>query len=247
MKFNLYCTDLDAVVWNNQNRFTPLNGTTHVWLIKTKLSTGQLYLPDVMSEEEKLRMNKFRKEDDRLRFLFAHTYKRILISKYLNKNPEQLEFSTVENNKPVLVNENLKFNFSHSADNILFAFNQNTNVGCDTEAIRANFNYHDFMQRYYSKNEIKAISEAGHDDLKRCLFFKFWSRKEAWLKTTGLGVFDDLRTVDTAFEQNLLHISHDLPVSDCRHFYCVSFQEEQSFCSVTLNNKQSDMMFFKIV
>lgn len=249
MNFTLHCSDIDSIQWKSDAKFLPLQNNLHVWLIETKADNAvHSRLQNVLTRDEHVRMNRYRMPDDRLRFLFAHGYKRLLLGKYLNVQPEKITFDLEENNKPFVAGKEIPihFNFSHSQDKVLFVFHQKEFVGCDAEWIRGRFDYIGFMDHHYSEEEANAISKSDGEKNQRELFFKFWSRKEAWLKTTGLGVFSNLQSVNTAYRKNL--INSDTPTLTKFHkdFYMQSFLAGDCYCSVCINGLNAETVFYKI-
>ena len=59
-------------------------------------------------------------------------------------------------------------------------------VGCDVEKIgQLKMN---IAMRYFCKEEYGAIKEAGSDEEKTDLFFRYWVLKESFMKATGKGM-----------------------------------------------------------
>ena len=93
--------------------------------------------------------------------------------------------------KPRLADEWLsrpiEFNLAHSAGVGLCAVAIGHRVGVDLEQIRPNPSCMEIAQRFFAPAEVAALSRLTGDDLIRA-FYRCWTRKEAYLKATGLGL-----------------------------------------------------------
>lgn len=173
-----------------------LNGQTIIALYKIyDLENVPVHITTYLSSLEKERMLRYRKADDRCRFVYAHVLKRVLLAAILKSSPFDLEFEFTSTNKPLLLNSTLHFNLSHSFDTVAIAVNRRDVVGVDVEQVRESFDYHDFIKKNYHADEI-AIIEQDKDGFAHEHFFKYWSRKESLLKATGLGVFSGLNLLN---------------------------------------------------
>ncbi|MBK8847623.1 MAG: 4'-phosphopantetheinyl transferase superfamily protein [Bacteroidetes bacterium] len=173
-----------------------IEGKTALAIFKIKdLQLVPENLTGHLSNNEKERMLRFRKVEDRSRFVYAHNLKRLLLASVLNLSPADLQFDFTPNNKPLLLNAKLHFNLSHSHDTVCVAINSHQEVGIDVEQVRESFDFTDFIQKNYHVDEIEIIEqEKAPFSIEQ--FFKFWSRKESLLKATGLGVFSGLNLLN---------------------------------------------------
>jgi 4'-phosphopantetheinyl transferase len=164
----------------------------HVWhaaLDREEKVLGRL--ESRLSQEEKARADRFHFVNDRNRFVAARGLLRELLGKYLHQAPAGLEFSYGEHGKPSLSGGNassgLCFNLSHSAGLVVYAIAKERNLGIDVEHIRPESAGEDIAKRYFSAREVSDLQtlppEARVDG-----FFNCWTRKEAYLKATGMGL-----------------------------------------------------------
>lgn len=85
--------------------------------------------------------------------------------------------------------EEAVFNFSHSGTCVMCAVctdGRKVRVGCDVEKkgqLRMNV-----ARRYFCREEYESIQEAGSDEEKTDLFFRYWVLKESFMKATGKGM-----------------------------------------------------------
>jgi 4'-phosphopantetheinyl transferase len=143
---------------------------------------------EILSEDEKRKAAKFRFEKDRDTSIIARGSLRFLLGKYLNMPPKAISFSYGEFGKPkVETVQNLKFNVSHSKDFIVIGFVKNYDIGIDVEFIKKDFDVMEIVDNYFSKHEIKFINNI-HTALQTEVFFRGWTRKEAFIKAKAKGL-----------------------------------------------------------
>ncbi len=91
----------------------------------------------------------------------------------------------------------LNFNLSHSHELALYAFTYSRQVGIDIEYMRANVEYEELAQRFFSPDE-NAILHALPEAFKQEAFFNCWTRKEAYIKARGKGLSIPLESFDVS-------------------------------------------------
>ena len=182
--------------------FDLLSNEVHVWRTKLDLPLEtRALLYDLLSDQEKNRANRMHFDRDRNSFLASHGVLRCLLAKYSGLEAKEIRFGTSHNNKPYLVNDSdrrgLTFNISHSGAFGLYAIGQNREVGVDIEQIRHDFQFEQIVNRFFNKNEIQTINLLPESQ-RHELFFKYWTRKEAFIKSTGEGVLQPLDSFDVS-------------------------------------------------
>jgi 4'-phosphopantetheinyl transferase len=164
----------------------------HVWhaaLDREEKVLGRL--ESRLSQEEKARADRFHFVNDRNRFVAARGLLRELLGKYLHQAPTGLEFSYGEHGKPSLSGGNassgLCFNLSHSAGLVVYAIAKERNLGIDVEHVRPESAGEDIAKRYFSAREVSDLRTLPPEARVEG-FFHCWTRKEAYLKATGMGL-----------------------------------------------------------
>jgi 4'-phosphopantetheinyl transferase len=164
----------------------------HVWhasLDREEKVLGRL--ESRLSQEEKARADRFHFVNDRNRFVAARGLLRELLGKYLHQAPAGLEFSYGEHGKPSLSGGNtssgLCFNLSHSAGLVVYAIAKERNLGIDVEHVRPESAGEDIARRYFSAREVSDLQTLP-PEVRVEGFFHCWTRKEAYLKATGMGL-----------------------------------------------------------
>ena len=164
----------------------------HVWQAALDANGQNLgQLESTLSPEEKARADRFHFAKDRNRFLVARGLLRKLLGRYLHQAPADLEFSYEEYGKPFLSGRDapsaLCFNLSHSSGLIVYAFAKGRNLGIDVEHVHPESAGEDIAKRYFSAREVSDL-QALPPEARVEGFFHCWTRKEAYLKATGMGL-----------------------------------------------------------
>lgn len=171
----------------------------HVWRAPLDLSKPPPEnLLGTLSADELSRASRFRFEKDQRRFIGARGILRQILGAYLQKPPHSLQFHYSNNGKPVLAtNDTLQFNLSHSDNMVLYAITHNRNIGIDLERIREDIEIEQIASRFFSEAEIVSMQQLT-ESKRNELFFQYWTRKEALIKATGVGLLFPIETFDVS-------------------------------------------------
>ena len=117
---------------------------------------------------------------------------RAILASYLDCDPRTLRFVVAPGGKPHLEadggREPLSFNLSHSRGRALVAVAPRGEVGVDVERFRRDLPIERLAARFFSPREIAALRSTT-EALRHAAFFACWTRKEAFVKATGAGIF----------------------------------------------------------
>lgn len=143
----------------------------------------------LLSPEEKSRAARFHQQKDQTRFKVGRGMLRKILSYYTACPPDEIEFMKGINGKPYIRQPiPLEFNLSYSYNYILVGIASEA-IGIDVEYVNPQFDYDLLLDACFMRAEIQVITGS---DQPRQQFFKFWTRKEALLKATALGLGDYL-------------------------------------------------------
>ncbi len=186
----------------------------------------------LLSPSELRKSSKFRFPKDRLVFLSGRGMLRKLCSEMLKVPADTLIIKEGQYGKPYLegYEKKMPFNISNSGNMISIAFEfSEHDVGVDIEVIDKTFVYWEMAGYYFSKKECDMVF--SHRD-----FYRFWTMKEALLKVTGVGLVDDLNTVDLSGKMNRVPIQDErlLPFKD-KAFTIYTFDNEQIAFSIAVS------------
>lgn len=101
-----------------------------------------------------------------------------------NKPRISLDYRYGEAGKPYFKDLPYYFNLSHSGNYVLCALSD-VEIGADIQQ-HCGKNVEKLAQRFFSEHETVALEQAGEEREK--LFYKLWTRKEAYGKLTGKGI-----------------------------------------------------------
>lgn len=165
-------------------------GCVHVWQVTCN---GQAE-PDpsvssVISDAERERIRNIKIPEVRRLRLRAAAVRRILIGSYLNMRPGLVQLETGRFGKPYVVSGTspLKFNSSHSDNKVMLAFARDMEIGIDIERISHVSDAEGIAQTCYTPNENAELLKLEGDEKQR-MFFRIWTRKEAFIKGVGAGL-----------------------------------------------------------
>jgi 4'-phosphopantetheinyl transferase len=168
----------------------------HLW--RYALSQGNRLLSAVnLSPDELLNLSGFRRESDRLMRIAAWQMMRFVLSRYLRLHPEFVGFGRSADGRPYLSPKaEIDFNLSHTADAVLLAVSRRRRVGVDIETCANAFRFDcDLIEAAFSVEEQRALE--GISNAERPFWaLQWWTRKEAVLKTIGIGLGFPARRVE---------------------------------------------------
>lgn len=170
----------------------PDPGEIHLWQWTLDVSAAELdFCRSVLNREELQRADRFFREIHRSRFAVGRGCLRMLLARYLNTDPDAIEFNYNDQGKPSVHfgsrEGSCAFNLSHSGDRALFAIAGFPTVGVDIEACRESRDLIPIARRFFSvaeQAELLALPEEYH----QAAFYQCWSSKEALLKAWGTGL-----------------------------------------------------------
>ncbi len=155
----------------------------------------------LLSDAEQGRAARFALHRDRGRFVVARSRLRRLLADRLYVQPESVELVYGERGKPALArrfaNSGLRFNVSHCNDVAVYAFSTGREIGVDVEAVRRIGDAADIAARFFSPRENQAYLALGPRD-RPLGFFNCWTRKEAFIKALGDGLYHPLDRFDVS-------------------------------------------------
>jgi 4'-phosphopantetheinyl transferase len=187
--------------WRRPSRLPALSpGAAQVWSVALDLfHTDAKRLEAVLCAEERRRAARYRRDQDRIRFIAARATLRCLLAAHLGAEPRALAFAYGANGKPALIptlldigpGGRLAFNLSHSGDLAVIALAHDREVGVDVERLRPLSSAQRIAERLWSSGEAAALGTLDEDE-RLTAFFATWTRKEAVVKALGEGITDRL-------------------------------------------------------
>ncbi len=138
------------------------------------------------------RAQRYRREEDRHRFMHSRVILRILCGRYTKQTPDSIRFLIGTNKKPEIKDvPDLHFNVSHAGQWVLVAMSR-ASVGVDIENAGTDFPFQDIVSHSFSAEEQTYLENSANI---RAAFYRLWTRKEALLKATAKGIDDDFQRI----------------------------------------------------
>ncbi len=174
-----------------------------VWRSRVDLTAMQrLAMQQCLSTIEIERANRYRVVTRREEFIVARGLLRTILARLMHIDPREIEFTYGDKGKPSLASPDIgraiSFNVSHSYGMILIAMTMEKAVGVDVEQVRDSKDFRRIAERFFSPAECQALAVVPMDDQQQA-FYNCWTRKEAFLKASGLGITTALDSFDVAF------------------------------------------------
>ena len=155
----------------------------------------------LLSDAERQRAGRLARDRDRRRFIVARSRLRQLLGERLGVRPQAVELIYGERGKPALARRfagsDLRFNVSHCDDVAVYAFSRGREIGIDVEALRSVRDADDIAAHFFSRRENEAYLSLDPGD-KPLGFFNCWTRKEAFIKALGDGLYHPLDGFDVS-------------------------------------------------
>jgi len=173
------------------------SASVDLWTLE--LSASQLEVAgaaSMLSRQERSRAARYRRTEDRRRFVVAHGLVRIVLGLYLAIAPDELVFTEGPRGKPTVSDppRPLSYSLSHSGRRALLAVSDGAEVGVDVECA-SGFRFPDaalLAARSLAAEELEALARVRPNGRPRAVL-QAWTRKEAALKARGDGLRADLR------------------------------------------------------
>jgi 4'-phosphopantetheinyl transferase len=186
----------------------------HVW--QADLNSFHGFPEDIsdhLSPYEIERANNLKFKIDQEHFILRHYLLRLILSKYYNCQPREIRFKYNSFKKPFVESKRsneIKFNMSSSDDFIIIGLCRNKDIGIDIEKVRQTDNFELIALDNFSNPELEYLNNESD---KTTAFFNIWTRKEAFIKAVGTGIYFPLKSFSVDIDasgnsENLKILNH---------------------------------------
>lgn len=184
------------------DKLTLSDNDVHVWRAALdQPNPWEQQLAQTLSEDEFMKAKRFCFDRDRRHFIVGRGVLRTIIGLYLNMEPSRLQFCHGSRGKPYLAesfgDHPLRFNQSDSRGLALYVFTRRREVGVDIEYMRIVSDAKQIVAGSFSSRE-NAAFQALPERQKQAAFFNCWTRKEAYIKAIGEGLYYSLDQFDVS-------------------------------------------------
>jgi len=159
----------------------------------------------VLSETELQRADRFAAEGDKAQFEQRRAFRRFCGATALGSSQplSEILFEETENGRPYLSDSpDLWFSFSSCRFGILGAWSSTHGIGVDVEDQTRELEAAELARQFFSVAEAEAVEGVGGVERMRT-FYRFWSLKEAALKSIGEGLPFGLDAFEFELDPNL--------------------------------------------
>lgn len=164
---------------------------------------------NLLPEREVLHAQTIRHPLRRSSYIIARGTLRASLSSLLGTAPGDIVFTTGEHGKPMV--GGAFFNISHSCDWTLVAISVSGEVGIDVQEMREETPIERIAARFFTEKENRALLEQTNHRERRELFFRIWTRKEAYVKALGSGLFRERAQMDIPLISDTFKIQAESP------------------------------------
>ncbi|GCF87951.1 4'-phosphopantetheinyl transferase family protein [Shewanella sp. M-Br] len=157
-----------------------------------------------LSDDELAKVARYHDPKAQMKGLQVRAALRAVLSRYADLSPHEWCFEYGAKGKPSLTAKlqqqtGLEFNLSHSGDWLLIGVTQFHGVesglfGVDIERSRPKTDIYPILNHYFSAQETAALLTLVDEASQRQRFFDLWALKESYIKATGLGLAQSLKS-----------------------------------------------------
>ncbi|MCP4050856.1 MAG: 4'-phosphopantetheinyl transferase superfamily protein, partial [bacterium] len=180
------------------------DNTVHIW--SCRLTQHQKVLDKLnltLSDDERKKADRFHFKHHKNGYIVCRGVLRKLLSIYLDTDPGKILFKYNKYGKPEYKAEKhsdkIYFNISHSKNICILGFSKKIQTGVDIEYVRTISSIDKIAERFFSKKEYNDFKSAKN---KKTAFFSCWTRKEAFIKAMGNGLYHPLHSFDVTLLAN---------------------------------------------
>ena len=147
-----------------------------------------------VSKRRQEKINKLKREDDKLRCLGAGLLIEFVKEKFGVKDDIIID----KFGKPHFKTTKTSFNISHSGNYVIMAVSE-YNIGIDIQRMEKSNQL--VAERNFHPNECAYINACEDEVIKQQRFYEMWTVKEAYLKNIGIGLRKPLNSFEVNFEE----------------------------------------------
>jgi 4'-phosphopantetheinyl transferase len=178
------------------------DGEIHLWSSGVhKPEAIQTALYRKLSLDERGKAARFRFDEHRNAYIVARGLLRLILSHYVGIEPEQLHFTYGPRGKPALRDSDLYFSASHSEGLVVYALARQPQLGIDVEYVRPIATLEVIAKQFFSAAEYDDLLTLNRSK-RREGFFNCWTRKEAYVKAVGDGLYTPLDQFQVTLKPN---------------------------------------------
>ncbi|MEC4747505.1 4'-phosphopantetheinyl transferase superfamily protein [Methylomicrobium sp. Wu6] len=188
------------------------------------------YFWDLLDSDERNRAQGIKKSLKQAQYIETHGRLRIMLGDAVDAAPERLQFGKNEHGKPYLADyPDVAFNLSHTSDRIAVVLSRRCRVGIDIESCKPRTNLAALAAKCFGAEE-KSYWLALPETEQLPSFYRFWTRKEAFVKAVGQGINLGLQNcvIDPSHPERMLGVPPSCGLADEWSLY--DLEPSDGFC-----------------
>jgi 4'-phosphopantetheinyl transferase len=221
--------------------------TVEIWHGNTDSAIDYQSFWRVLDVAEQAHAHKLKNDLLRNRYVTVHGHLRNILGQMLNEAPEKISIKNAEHGKPYLAdNPELVFNLSHSANAMVLAIGLNCQLGVDIENCKPRTSLAAMVNKCFAEEEVAYWNQLP-EAKKTAEFYRYWTRKEAFVKATGRGIALGLKhcVVNPENQAEFLRVPASCGQSATWHVHDLVLGQE--FCSALVTDKAiAGVRFFEL-
>ena len=141
----------------------------------------------LLNDDEKQKADTFSRSELQKKYVKTLGILRKILASYLDIEPKFIDIKKGDYGKPYLAEDCVNFNLSHTGNKFVLAVGNVGDMGIDLEQHRDRKNLSGLVAKCFSEEE-SIYWNSLSDMQKTQMFFRFWVRKEAFVKAVGRGI-----------------------------------------------------------
>jgi 4'-phosphopantetheinyl transferase len=179
-----------------------VDGNADVWLEDLFADAMEYgYYWSLLDACEQAKGERFLQAQHQRQYVISHGKLRLVLAGYLGLAPDKVRYSVTASGKPFIVcgqkPHELRFNLSHSGTKMLVAVGLQEYLGVDIEVWGGNADFATLAKHCFADTEYRYWSGLPVES-QRSAFYRFWTRKESFIKAVGEGLAIELPKVVTS-------------------------------------------------
>jgi 4'-phosphopantetheinyl transferase len=169
-----------------------------LWLL-TDVAMADVDLSATTSAEKAQAARMLRRDRAEL-FLRLRGAMRTILGWYTHLPPREVPLEVAPAGKPLLPGQfgRIEFNLSHTQGLAVLVVTESRSVGVDIEHTHQELDVAAIAQRFFNPDEQAYLFSHEAGPARKEVFFRLWTRKEAFLKEGGRGLAGNLTTVNAS-------------------------------------------------
>jgi len=188
----------------------------------------------LLNDDEKQKADKYTRPEFQKKYVKTRGVLRKILASYLDVEPKCVGIKIGDYGKPYLAEDSVNFNLSHTGNKFVLAVGNVGDMGIDLEQHKDRKNLSGLVEKCFSDEE-RVYWHSLSEMQKTQMFFRFWVRKEAFVKAVGRGIALGLEqcVVDPESQAFFLNVPEDYGLASDWKIVDIQLKQEDICALVT--------------